>query len=64
MLAKHIDSLVMLAVGLWTTAAGFRIVALDGEGRSAYIRWFKRNARWMGPALVVIALVLLVAGQA
>jgi hypothetical protein len=63
-IARHIDSLTMLGVGLWTTAVGFRVVALDPEDRSAYVRWFKRNARWMGPALVVIALVLLVTGQA
>ncbi len=53
------DPVIMLLVGVWATGVGYGRLPMPGAGPSGGVPgWFQRNARWMGPALVAIALVL------
>ena len=64
MLARHFDGIAMLLVGIWIACVGFGWLPLPTEGKPPFVALFKRNARWMGPMLVLIASALMFAGQA
>jgi hypothetical protein len=64
MLARHLDGLMMLLVGVWIACVGFGWLPLASEGKPPFVATFKRHARWMGPLLVLIAVTLMLAGQA
>jgi hypothetical protein len=57
-LARHIDSIIMLGVGIWVTGVGLGLVRFPTEGAPPFARWFRRNARWIGPLIMAIALLL------
>jgi hypothetical protein len=63
-LTRHVDGLVMLAVGLWALCVGFGWLPLGKQDAPPQVVAFKRHARWMGPLLVLIASALMLAGQA
>lgn len=56
MIAAYIDEIIMFFAGLWMTLVGFGYLRLSKNPMSQppVVRHFK----WMGPLLLVIALVL------
>ncbi|WP_105433124.1 MULTISPECIES: hypothetical protein [Neorhizobium] len=59
MLAAYIDEFIMFCAGLWMTGVGFGYLWLSSNParRPSVVRHFK----WMGPLLLVIAIILAVA---
>ncbi|MBO9654919.1 hypothetical protein O3S81_12065 [Agrobacterium sp. SOY23] len=59
MIAAYIDEFIMFCAGLWMTCVGFGYLPLskNTDSQPPVVRHFK----WMGPLLLVIALVLAVA---
>ncbi|MDR9758880.1 hypothetical protein RJJ37_04395 [Rhizobium redzepovicii] len=54
-IAAYIDEIIMFCAGLWMTSVGFGYLPLPGySANPPLVRHFK----WMGPILLVIAIVL------
>jgi hypothetical protein len=55
MIAAYIDEIIMFCAGLWMALVGFGYLPLPGySAKPPLVRYFK----WMGPLLLVIAIVL------
>jgi len=63
MIADHIDAIIMFGVGLWMTAIGLGYLILPGNPATqpGWVAAIAGHFRWMGPMLVVIALILAIA---
>lgn len=64
MIAAYIDEFIMFCVGLWMTAVGFRYLSFPTANQGTKNAWlanFVTHFRWMGPLLLVIAIVLAIA---
>lgn len=59
MIASYIDEFIMLCVGLWMTLVGFGYLALSKN--PAYQPRVAHHFKWMGPMLIVIAIILAIA---
>ncbi|SFH33807.1 hypothetical protein SAMN05216459_12630 [Ensifer sp. OV372] len=55
----YVDQIIMLCAGLWMTAAGFGYVQTNTQ--VPWLAQLTRHFRWMGPLLIAIAIVLLLA---
>ena len=67
MLANYIDEIIMFWVGVWATATGFGYLQMPGKDPLARPQWqarFGTVLKWIGPVLIVIALVLAVSKNA
>jgi hypothetical protein len=67
MIAAYIDEFIMLCAGLWMTAVGFRYISfpIPGPGeKNAWLANIVNHFRWMGPLLVIIAVILAIAAPA
>lgn len=56
---QYIDQIIMFAGGIWMTAAGFGYLNLGRDQE-----WLNRlmgHFKWMGPLLILIAIVLVFA---
>ena len=65
MLAAYIDQIIMFAVGAWATGVGYGFLPALGKDAAAKEQWkakFGKLFKFIGPALIVIALTL-AAGQ-
>jgi len=63
MFANYIDDLIMLCVGAWATAVGFGYLQMPVRDPLARQQWqarFGTMFKWIGPILIVIAVVLAV----
>ncbi len=59
MIATYIDEFIMFCAGLWMTFVGFGYLSLSrNPARKLPV---VRHFRWMGPLLLVIAMILAVA---
>ena len=59
--ANYIDEFIMFCVGLWVTGVGFGLLQSPFQARSGQQPWLLQVARhfkWMGPLLILIAIVL------
>ncbi|WP_309082851.1 hypothetical protein [Chelativorans sp.] len=62
MIADYIDEFIMLCVGLWMTGVGFGFLSVPtNPGRPAWQTHLIRQFKWMGPLLLIIAVVLAIA---
>lgn len=55
----YIDQIIMFCAGLWMTAAGYGFVQTNTQ-----VPWVVKltwQFRWMGPLLIVIAIILVFA---
>lgn len=59
MIAAYIDEFIMFCVGLWMTLVGFGYLSLSRN--SAHRPPVARHFKWMGPMLLMIALILAIA---
>lgn len=62
MLAAYIDEIIMFCAGLWMTAVGLGFLSLPIS--AAQPNWVPKvvaQFKWMGPLLLVIAVVLAIA---
>ncbi|MHC1548376.1 hypothetical protein [Phyllobacterium sp. K27] len=67
MIAAYIDELIMFCAGLWMTAVGFRYLPFPTPSQGAKNAWLASlvpHFKWMGPSLLVIAVVLAIASPA
>ncbi|WP_119272952.1 hypothetical protein [Taklimakanibacter deserti] len=67
MLATYIDEIIMFCVGVWATATGFGYLPMPGKDPLAQQQWrarFGTMLKWIGPALLVISVVLAVSKNA
>lgn len=56
MVADYIDEFIMFCAGLWMTSVGFGYVTLSRNPANQVP--LARHFKWMGPLLLVIAIVL------
>lgn len=56
MVADYIDEFIMFCAGLWMTSVGFGYVTLSRNLANQLP--LARHFKWMGPLLLVIAIVL------
>jgi hypothetical protein len=61
-LAKYVDAVIMLALGIWVSGVALGWFAVPRGNLPVFVGWFERNARWIGPLLIAIAVVLVIAG--
>lgn len=64
MVADYIDQFIMLCAGIWMSGIGFGLLAFPFQASPGQSGWWEhliRHFKWMGPLLVVIAIVLAVA---
>ena len=64
MIADYIDQFIMLCAGLWMSGVGFGLLALPIQANPGHSGWWEhlmKHFKWMGPLLMVIAIVLAVA---
>jgi hypothetical protein len=63
MIAAYIDELIMFCVGLWMTAVGLGYLPTPGNPASqpSWATTLLGHFKWIGPLLLVIALVLAIA---
>ena len=65
MIADYIDEVIMICAGLWMAGVGFGYLSDPFQARPGQpTGWwtnFGAHFRWMGPLLIVIAVVLAVA---
>lgn len=64
MVADYIDQFIMLCAGIWMSGIGFGLLASPFQASPGQSGWWEhliRHFKWMGPLLVVIAVVLAVA---
>ncbi|CDN58182.1 Hypothetical protein RG1141_PA13500 (plasmid) [Neorhizobium galegae bv. officinalis bv. officinalis str. HAMBI 1141] len=59
MIATYIDEFIMFCAGLWMTSLGFGYLSLSRN--PAHKLPVVRHFRWMGPLLLVIAVILAIA---
>lgn len=59
MIAAYIDEFIMFFVGLWMTLVGFGYLSLSRN--PAHRPPVARHFKWMGPMLLMIALILAIA---
>ena len=59
--AAYIDEFIMLCAGAWMTAVGFGYVDLPTPANQPWLGDLVRQFKWMGPLLILIAIVLGVA---
>jgi hypothetical protein len=67
MLANHIDEIIMFCVGAWATATGFGYLQPPVKDPIARQQWgtrFGKYLKWIGPILLIIAIVLAVSKNA
>lgn len=67
MVAAYIDEIIMFCAGLWATATGFGYLQMPGKDPIARQKWqaqFGTLLKWIGPALLVIAVGLAIAKSA
>lgn len=63
MIAAYVDEIIMFCAGLWMTVVGLGFLPLPGDA-ARQPDWVPRvvsHFKWMGPLLLVIAIVLAVA---
>jgi hypothetical protein len=63
-IAAYIDEFIMVCVGIWMTGVGFGFFASPFQAPPGPQPWWMtvaRHFKWMGPLLIVIAVVLAVA---
>jgi len=60
-IAAYIDEFIMLCAGAWMTAVGFGYVDLPTPANHPWLGNLVRQFKWMGPLLMLIAVVLGVA---
>ena len=61
MVANYIDEFIMFCVGLWMTGVGFGLLQSPFQARPGQQPWVLQVAKhfkWMGPLLILIAIVL------
>lgn len=58
MIAAYIDEFIMFCAGAWMTAAGFGYVDLPTPANQPWLGNLVRQFKWMGPLLILIALIL------
>lgn len=64
MIADYIDQFIMLCAGLWMSGVGFGLLAFPIQANPGQSGWWEhliKHFKWMGPLLMVIAIVLAVA---
>lgn len=63
MIAAYIDEFIMFCAGLWMTAVGFGRLPLPGNPASqpSWVPTVAGHFKWMGPLLLVIAIILAIA---
>ena len=61
-LAAYFDKLITLVAGIWITVTGFRQPVLPPEDgwRRTLISKMHPHFRWMGPLLIIVALIQIV----
>ncbi|MEJ1120176.1 hypothetical protein V9K92_17010 [Phyllobacterium sp. CCNWLW109] len=67
MIAAYIDEVIMFCAGLWMTGVGFRYLSFPAPDQSAKNAWLANivpHFKWMGPLLLIIAIVLAIASPA
>lgn len=63
MLSAYIDQIIMFIVGVWATSVGYGFLPALGKDAAAQEQWkakFGKQFKFIGPALVVVALALAV----
>jgi hypothetical protein len=65
MLAAYIDEIIMFCAGLWMTAVGLGFLSLPGNAamQPDWVPKVVAHFKWMGPLLLVIAVVLAIASK-
>ena len=61
MIANYIDEFIMFCVGLWMTGVGFGLLQSPFRAQPGQQPWWLQVAKhfkWMGPLLILIAIVL------
>ena len=61
MIANYIDEFIMFCVGLWMTGVGFGLLQSPFQAQPGQQPWWLQVAKhfkWMGPLLILIAIVL------
>ncbi|RWK36731.1 hypothetical protein [Mesorhizobium sp.] len=64
MIAAYIDEFIMFCVGLWMSAIGFGFLQTPNQPQAGQRAWLARlpsHFKWMGPLLLIIAIVLAIA---
>ncbi|TIP28599.1 MAG: hypothetical protein E5X67_10195 [Mesorhizobium sp.] len=64
MIAAYIDEFIMFCVGLWMSAIGFGFLQTPNQTQAGQRAWLARlpsHFKWMGPLLLIIAIVLAIA---
>ncbi|RWP23992.1 hypothetical protein [Mesorhizobium sp.] len=64
MIAAYIDEFIMFCAGLWMSGVGYGFLHLPNQsqvGQQAWWAQIPRHFKWMGPLLLIIAIVLAVA---
>jgi hypothetical protein len=67
MVAAYIDEFIMICVGIWMSGVGYGFLQMPSQPQAGPQPWWAqipRHFKWMGPLLVVIAVVLAVAEPA
>ena len=67
MIAAYIDEFIMICAGIWMSGVGFGYFQSPFQPRPGPQPWWMTVAshfKWMGPLLIVIAVVLAVAEPA
>jgi hypothetical protein len=60
-IADYIDEFIMFCVGLWMTGVGFGLLQSPFQAQPGQQPWWLQVAKhfkWMGPLLILIAIVL------
>jgi hypothetical protein len=64
MIAAYIDELIMFCVGLWASGVGYGFLQMPSHSQAGQQAWLARissHLKWIGPLLLIIAVVLAVA---
>lgn len=64
MIAAYIDEFIMLCAGAWMTAVGLGYIDLPARPDLPWLGNLVRQFKWMGPLLILIAVILAVAAPA
>jgi hypothetical protein len=63
-IAAHIDEFIMLCAGVWMAAVAYGYVDLPMPPNQPWLGNLVRQFKWMGPLLMLIAIILAVAAPA